>query len=147
MKIEVDTNNESKEVLFHLANMLHALSGTKSSVVVDSAGMGFSNDVSGVPSDKHVDMFSDSAEPSGGLFSMFGDSSSSEPKAVEAKAPVQDSSAPSLFSIFGSQESGSGSASALQASDIPELLDPSLDPSVKRTSAKDILDDDRIILY
>jgi hypothetical protein len=117
MRIEVDTKSDSKEELRHLANMLMALSSSASSNVVV----------------KSRNIFDDPS-PSVGMMGMFGDNSGSQ-TAQQQSQPSQQSS-PSMFSIFSDSPQPS-SQPALAVSDEGE----------NKTSAEDILDDDRIQLY
>lgn len=145
MKIEIDTQRDSKEDLTHLADMLKALSGSRRSGAVR-------------PKDivkRNADVFEDSA-PAGGLFNMFGDSASQtapaadpQPAATAQPAPSQpaQSGTGDLFSIFGS---GSGSGSVAQDSGASASGVAASDgggESGDKTSAQDILDDDSIVPY
>jgi hypothetical protein len=133
MRIEVDTQRDSKEELFHLANMLRAISGSKESVVFREP-----------KTQKSVDMFSDSPQPTAtGLFDMFNSDAQAAP---QQSAPVETESSKDLFSIFNSAP-----ATPQQAATPILLNDPILDTEsvepVKRTTARDILEDDRITPY
>jgi len=165
MKIEVDTNNDSKEDLRHLAEMLQKLSGS-----------------SAVTSSKPVNIFDDSAPSSspssGGLFNMFNDepstpASTPEPAPVSSMmsdpspAPAQNEPAQGgIFSIFGddpkpaapSEPAASPSPSMAVSSSaaeptVADLLSgnaqmPEEEPIEEgKTSVKDVLDDDRIVPY
>ena len=122
MKIEIDTQRDTKEDLLHLANMLNALAGSsgRRSVVVRPRDF-----------EKPKNVFEDSS-PSGGLFNMFGDTSqAAEPKAEPAPEQPQ-AGATDVFSIFNSSESASQTE---------------LEETEEKTTAKDVLDDDRIVPY
>jgi hypothetical protein len=118
MRIEIDTKSDSREELRHLANMLMALSSSASSNVIV----------------KQRNIFDDPS-PGVGMMSMFSDASP-KPSAAEPSQPAQ--SYPSLFSIFSdSPKSGQSQPS----------LDVLEEDDGKRTSAEDVLDDDRIVPY
>ena len=95
MKIEIDTQRDSKDDLMHLANMLNALSGSRRSKVVRPREF----------AEKPKNVFEDSS-PSGGLFNLFGDTSSQPVVPAEplfsASVPVQsaESGSGDIFSIF-----------------------------------------------
>ena len=74
MRIEIDTKNDTKEELAHLAKMLMSLSG------------------SSYEKPKHTDIFSDDAPASGGMFNMFGESGAEPAQPAEPQQGV--------FSIF-----------------------------------------------
>ena len=118
MKIEIDTQRDSKEELMHLANMLRALAGSSAArnVVV-----------------KQRNIFEDPS-PTGGMMNMFGGS----PAPAEPQ-PSQPAQSADLFSLFNSSE-GSQTASASQP-DLPA------EESGEKTSAHELLDDDRIVPY
>jgi len=137
MKIEIDTKSDSKEELMHLANMLHALSGSRVSVshVRHSAY--------DAPKSKNI---FDDPSPSVGLFGMFGDTASPStqqsvsqdayPQPVSASSQPSQASSGGLFSIFNSASSSAQSGVNLDETD-----------SENKTSSKDILDDPRIVPY
>jgi len=130
MKIEVDTKVDSREELFHLANMLKAIAGgSKESVVV-----------------KSKNIFEESS-PSVGLFDMFGSSSASQATQTDvASQQVSPEPKQDLFSIFSSPESTKPAAQPIVLND-PVLDTDSSETTVKRTTARDILEDDRITPY
>jgi hypothetical protein len=119
MRIEIDTSSATKEELAHLAEMLRSLSGSQLSSP-SSAPVG-----SAVPG--YVNIFGDSPSPS------------STPS-----APPQDSGSGGLFSIFGDSPQQSTSPSQPSAYS-QQSEDTFVIP--KKSSGKDILDDDRIQLY
>lgn len=121
MRIEIDTSSATKEELAHLAEMLRSLSGSQLSAP-SSAPVG-------------------SAMP--GYVNIFGDSPSS-PSASPPSAPQDSGSSGGLFSIFG--DSPQQSASPSQPSAYSQQLDEEF-VVPKKSSGKDILDDDRIELY
>ena len=141
MKIEVDTQRDSKEDIMHLVNMLSAISGSRRSRVVKPKDLA-----------RKSDLFEDSS-PSSGLFNLFGDSSSqsspqqssqaeSQHVAVEQSRPVQSGS-DSLFSIFSS----SGDSVSQQSETPSSSTDSSVEKSKETSSADDILSDDQIVPY
>ena len=124
MKIEIDTERASKQELAHLADMLRSLAGSSGSVV------------------KPKDVFADSS-PAGGMFNMFGDTSSqsaSAPPSSAASEPSQHSSGGDLFSLFSSPEPKQESTS-LPAYGRAEQEEK------EPTKAEDLLDDDKIVPY
>jgi len=118
MRIEIDTKSDSREELRHLANMLMALSSSASSSVIV----------------KQRNIFDDPS-PGVGMMGMFGESSS-QPSQQQSSQPAQSSQ--SLFSIFSDSPKSSQSQPSL------DVLD---EDDGKRTSAEDVLDDDRIVPY
>lgn len=141
MKIEIDTQRDSKDELVHLANMLHAISGSHRSMTVKP------RELRGVV-DKPKDVFGDSSSaPSGGLFSMFGDSSSEQVSAYDPQPTTPEHSQPAqsgtgdIFSIFNSSDTPASQSAEITASTL-------LDEEDKETSsAKDILDATDIVPY
>ena len=135
MKIEIDTQRDSNDDLMHLANILNALSGSRRSGAVKPRDF----------VDKPKNVFEDSS-PSGGLFNMFGDSSSPPSTPAEqqpsAAAPAQSGTG-DLFSIFNSADSGSQPTETTTAS----MLLSSKEEPEQRSSAKEIMDGDRIVPY
>ncbi len=130
MRIEVDTQKDSKEELFHLANMLRALAGSEhKSVEV-----------------KTKNIFDDPS-PAVGLMGMFGDTSSSSSPVASSSPSYSQPSEPQpssgLFSIFSSSSSAPVSSSAYSdavqqsGSDWPD----------EKTTAKDLIEDPRIVPY
>ena len=145
MRIEVDTQRDSKEELTHLANMLKAIAGTSS----------VSRDVS---VQKQSNIFEDSS-PSLGVFNMFGDSSSQPaqqaqqaqayPSAYSQTSSSQSASSPAqsggadIFSLFSSSPAGaSADGVALNASQSSQSETP-----LKVSSGRELLEDERIVPY
>jgi hypothetical protein len=123
MKIEIDTSSATKEELAHLSDMLRSLSG-KSGAVASSAPVG-----SQMP----------------GFMNIFGDDAPSDPyssaqPAQSASSPAPDSSG-GLFSIFSDSPASAAQQPAQQSVSEEDFVVP------KKSSGKDILDDDRIQLY
>jgi hypothetical protein len=135
MKIEVDTQRDSREELMHLANMLKAISGASSG----------SRDVA---VQKQSNIFEDSS-PGLGVFNMFGDSSSQQPVpsqyAVSSQqpAPVSQSGGSDVFSLFSSSPAASSGSRLAVESSVPES------PEVPRrvSSVRELLEDERIVPY
>ncbi len=146
MKVEIDTENASKEELKHLAAMLHALSGEADRSL---SMTGTRSSVTSEPS-ATKNIFDDPA-PSGGLFGMFGDSSPSTPEPVStvtapAADPAQDAPSGDLFSIFNSDPSPApvtGSSVVESYGTVAGVEEEDATP----TTAEDIIDDDRIVPY
>jgi hypothetical protein len=142
MKIEIDTQRDSREDLIHLADMLTALSGSRRSGAVRPRDL----------EEKPRNVFEDTA-PSGGLFNMFGDSSSQAARASDPQPAAPSPSQPAqsgtgdLFSIFSSSGSASGGSS--QPSEMPAVSTLLSDDEDSRetSSADDIMDDDKIVPY
>jgi hypothetical protein len=134
MKIEVDTKHDSREELAALAEMLQRLSRSSASGTF-------------VP--KPSRNIFDDPSPGVGLMNMFGDSSSSPQQAQQAAsysqpAPATEpSAAGGLFSIFGDSTAQVAQQDSSYSQPSQQLLS---DPD-KKTTAKDILDDERIQLY
>lgn len=141
MKIEIDTERDSKESLAAALEMLKVLVGSSSgSSVVQSR-----------------DIFEDPS-PTGGLMGMFGDDSSSTPSSVSSSESSQqsESSQPSqsgdIFSLFSdsrdetpAQGSYGGALNSVESYGQVHADDE--DENKEPTTADDIMDDDSIVPY
>lgn len=142
MKIEIDTQRDSREDLMHLADMLNALSGSRRSGAVRPRDL----------ADKPRNVFEDPV-PSGGLFNMFGDSSSQQVPAAKPQTSAPASSQPAqsgtgdLFSIFSSSDSASGGSSQPAKMPTVSTLLSDDEDSKETSSAEEIMDDDKIVPY
>ena len=113
MKIEIDTKHDTKEELTHLANMLHAISGSEGSNTYPSrlrkkiqrAKNIFEDDSPSVGSpNPSTAPIQNQAATSGGLFGIFGNPNnekSSLPKQPIIQEPVVNNTQADTFSIFG----------------------------------------------
>jgi hypothetical protein len=128
MRIEVDTKNDSREELAALADMLQRLSRSSGSGAM-------------IPKPVSRNIFDDPS-PGVGLMNMFGDSQPAQQAASysaqsQEAAPAQSGG---LFSIFS--DSTAQASAQTSSYSVPQSAEPE-----RKTTAKDILDDDRIQLY
>ena len=131
MRIEVDTKSDSREELAALADMLQRLARSSGSGAI-------------IPKPVSRNIFDDPS-PGVGLMNMFGDSSAQQaPQPVQQSAYQQPASEPSggLFSLFSDSTSQASSQSSYSQPVLAQDSEPD-----RKTTAKDILDDDRIQLY
>lgn len=106
MKLEIDTERDSRATLRGVLRMLQAILGEE--------GQTFSNRPLDRP--KHRNIFEDSS-PS---VSMYGDSSEETPQEYSASSAEASNSGGGLFNMFGSPDSGTSSAAKPTTSEIRE---------------------------
>ena len=155
MRIEIDTKQDSKEEMRHLATMLHALAGSSGSITSDSRFPDPRDDRIHKKLARKGLFDSPSKPPASGLFGMFDDGPSLE--LASTAEPASQSG--DLFSIFNSDPAPQSAPTAssllgesMSAKSSPAILDPfggSADPQQESDgqSAQELLDDDRIIPY
>lgn len=112
MKIEIDTQTASREELYHLAQMIMAITNRKKP--------GKHANIFGEPENRRVNIFDDDSPE----VPMFGNSGSSSPSGSSAATQSASDSSDGLFSMFNNDSSASSpttdSSNSLEAEEEKE---------------------------